>query len=203
MLVVVGGHSRNIGKTSVTAGLIAALPQWNWTAMKITQHGHGFCDEHGRPCDCALANDQPFAIDEETPGNSKNTDSGRFLAAGAKRSYWVRTPAGQLAHALPALREIFAASQNVIAESNSLLQYVKPDLYLVVLDFAVEDFKPSALRNLDRGDALVVLNGELGVPKWSGVSPRLWRSKPRFDAVAPDYVSRGLVDFMAHALQRP
>ena len=46
-LVVVGGHSRNIGETSVAAGLIAALPRYNWTAMKITQHGHGICSAAG------------------------------------------------------------------------------------------------------------------------------------------------------------
>jgi len=40
-LVVVGGHSRNVGKTSVVAGLIAALQELDWTAVKITQYGHG------------------------------------------------------------------------------------------------------------------------------------------------------------------
>ncbi len=42
-IVVVGGHSRSVGKTSVVANLIARLPQLNWTACKITQFGHGFC----------------------------------------------------------------------------------------------------------------------------------------------------------------
>ena len=44
-LVVVGGHSRNVGKTSVVAGLIAALPEFKWTAMKITQYGHNVCSQ--------------------------------------------------------------------------------------------------------------------------------------------------------------
>jgi len=38
-IVVVGGHSRSVGKTSVVAGLIAALREFNWTALKITQFG--------------------------------------------------------------------------------------------------------------------------------------------------------------------
>ena len=37
-IVVVGGHTRNIGKTSVVAGLISALREFNWTALKITQY---------------------------------------------------------------------------------------------------------------------------------------------------------------------
>jgi hypothetical protein len=40
MVIVVGGHSRNIGKTSVICGIIHALPTWNWTAIKITPHVH-------------------------------------------------------------------------------------------------------------------------------------------------------------------
>ena len=47
MLVVVGGHSRNIGKTSVVAGLIRKLRDRKWTAVKITQYGHGVCSHHG------------------------------------------------------------------------------------------------------------------------------------------------------------
>jgi hypothetical protein len=45
MVVVVGGHSRNIGKTSVVCGIIRALPTWNWTAIKITPHEHNTHDD--------------------------------------------------------------------------------------------------------------------------------------------------------------
>src|SRR6266436_5467605 len=54
-VVVVGGHTRNIGKTSVVAGLIAALPERHWTAFKVTQFGHGMCSANGEPCDCETA----------------------------------------------------------------------------------------------------------------------------------------------------
>ena len=109
MLVVVGGHSRNIGKTSVAAGLIAALPQYNWTAMKITQHGHGICSAVGEPCDCAVEYDHPYAISEESaPGAS---DSARFLAAGARRSYWLRTAVGQLGNAVAEIRRIVSPAK--------------------------------------------------------------------------------------------
>jgi molybdopterin-guanine dinucleotide biosynthesis protein len=46
-IVVVGGHSRSVGKTSVVANLIARLPERHWTACKITQFGHGFCSANG------------------------------------------------------------------------------------------------------------------------------------------------------------
>jgi len=191
-LVVVGGHSRNIGKTSVAAGLIAALPRYNWTAMKITQHGHGICSAVGEPCDCAVEYDHPYAISEESaPGAS---DSARFLAAGARRSFWLRTAVGQLGHAAAVIREIVDSSENAIVESNSIMQFWKPDLYLVVVAFETTDFKESALRYLDRADCIVAVGK--GEPQWTGVSRRLWESKPRFPVTPPGYVSANLAQFV-------
>ena len=190
-LVVVGGHSRNIGKTSVAAGLIAALPRYNWTAMKITQHGHGICSAAGEPCDCAVEYDHPYAISEESAPGA--TDSARFLAAGARRSFWLRTAVGRLGNAAAVIRQIVESSENTIVESNSIMQFWKPDLYLVVVDFETRDFKESALRYLDRADCLVSVGQ--GEPQWS-VSRRLWESKPRFPASPPGYVSVELAQFV-------
>src|ERR1700722_9083312 len=185
MLIVVGGHTRNIGKTSVVAGLIQALPQWDWTAMKITQFGHGICSASGKDCDCCLASDHPYAIAEER--RPSRSDTGRFLAAGARRSYWVRTAAGHLENALPAVRDVRAASRNLIVESNSIVEFLTPDLYLVVLDFAQGDFKAPSRRFLDRADACVVIERGVAQPAWSGVALESWDAKPRFTAHPPQY----------------
>lgn len=192
MLVVVGGHTRNIGKTSVVAGLIAALPEFNWTAVKITQYGHDVCSSDGEPCACAAADpEHPFAISEETD-RANGTDTSRFLAAGARRAYWVRTAAGQLGYALPAMRRILETSEHVIAESNSILQFSKPDLYLVVLDFGARDFKPTSLHYLDRADALIVIDRGGAQPAWSGVARQLWESKPKFRVRPPQWVTEAM-----------
>jgi len=199
MLVVVGGHTRNIGKTSVVAGLIAALPDFYWTALKITQYGHDACSTDGTACECAVSDlAHPFAITEETDGTS-GTDTSRFLAAGARRSFWVRTAAGQLAYAMPDLRAILAAG-NVIAESNSLLQFLKPDLYLAVLDYAASDFKQTSLQNLDRADALVVIDRGMTQPQWP-VAPRLWESKNRFLVRPPQWVTEDMAALVRGALK--
>src|SRR5215470_20343630 len=101
--IVIGGHTRNVGKTSVVAGLISALPEFRWTAMKITQYGHGICSANGQACDCATG-DHFWAIAEER-NRGGDSDTSRFLAAGAARVWWVRTEQGRLAEAMPALRE--------------------------------------------------------------------------------------------------
>src|SRR4051794_36423946 len=145
MLVVVGGHSRNIGKTSVAAGLIRRLRDRHWTAVKITQYGHGVCANEGKSCECAPGDSEhPFALTEEY--EPSKTDSGRFLGAGAARSFWLRPPAGELARAATTVQKLLKQSDNVIVESNSILELVQPDLFLMVMDFACEDFKASSLQ---------------------------------------------------------
>src|SRR5215471_6370915 len=113
-ILVIGGHSRNVGKTSVVAGLIAALPEFRWTAVKITQFGHGVCSVNGEDCDCA-GDEHTQAISEET-SHAGDSDTSRFLVAGAERSLWVRTKQGWLAEAMPDLRSRLKDSRNVIME---------------------------------------------------------------------------------------
>src|SRR4026207_2339794 len=108
-LVMVGGHARNVGKTSVVAGIIGGLREFNWTAAKITQFGHGVCSVNGHACGCAVSEHQ-FSITEEHHLHT-GTDTARFLAAGARRSLWVRTKQGELATALPAFKENIEADE--------------------------------------------------------------------------------------------
>jgi len=194
-IVVVGGHSRNIGKTSVVAGLIAALPEMHWTAFKITQFGHGVCSANGEPCDCETA-DHTIAVSEERQGATE-TDSARYLAAGAVRSFWVRTRQGNLAEAMPRIRKELERAENAVIESNSILRFLRPDIYLSVLDPTVEDFKDSARLYLDRADAVLVPEGVLGRPEWKGVSLKLVEGTPVLAMRPPVYVTEEVVRFVA------
>jgi hypothetical protein len=197
MLLVVGGHSRNIGKTAVAAGLIRKLRSRQWTAVKVTQYGHGICSNKGTACGCeadAGNADHPFALSEEYEPNQ--TDSGRFLAAGARRSFWLRTPMGELGCAAAVVQKILAQNTNVIMESNSVLELVKPDLYLMLLDFGCEDFKPSSARYLDRADAFVVVDRGINVPLWAEVAKGVWDKKPQFAVKPPRYVTNDLAAFV-------
>jgi hypothetical protein len=199
-VIVIGGHTRNIGKTSAVAALISALPDKCWTAIKITQFGHGVCSANGEPCDCETA-DHTIAISEERDPAS-GTDSSRYLAAGAARSLWVRTRQGQLAEAMPRIRAEIARCENVILESNSILRFLQPDLYASVLDPEVIDFKASSLRYLDRADALLLPSGALGQPNWTGVSLRMIERIPRFHIAPPTYTSPEFVAFITQKLHK-
>jgi molybdopterin-guanine dinucleotide biosynthesis protein len=200
-IIVVGGHSRSVGKTSVVAAIIARLPQMHWTAFKITQFGHGFCTADGEPCDCQT-DEHTVAVSEERNA-STGTDSARYLAAGAARSFWVRARIGNLAAAMPRLRKELAAAENAIIESNSILGFLRPDLYLSVLDHATADFKDSARLFLDRADALLVhASSEKLAPQWRGVSARLVDGIPRFAIAPPEYMTDAVIAFVQDRLSQ-
>ncbi len=193
-IVVVGGHTRNIGKTSVMEAILRAMPEQQWTALKITQYGHGICSANGEPCDCVTA-DHSLAVSEEHDPVS-GTDTSRYLAVGAVRSVWVRTQQGMLAEAMPRVRKELAAAKNALVESNSVLQFLKPDIYLAVLDPANADFKPTALRFLDRADLLLLTSPLPAKSAWAGVSTALLQRIPRIAIAPPDYFNAAAADFV-------
>jgi len=181
-MVVVGGNSREVGKTAVVAGLIRALPQHDWTAIKLTQYGHGICAADGKECGCA-PQEHPFAVTEET-NLSGRTDTSRFLAAVARRALWVRVRIGMIETVLPALRQAIAEDDAVIFESNSILRFYEPAVYLTVLDPARRDFKESAREFLPRADGIVRLGSPAAQPAWEGISLSVIRDKPVFETPA-------------------
>jgi hypothetical protein len=191
-LVVIGGHSRSVGKTGVVAGLISALPEYDWTAVKITQYGHGICSVNGEPCDCATG-DHSWAISEEH-SRCGESDTSRFMVAGAVRALWVRTEQGHLAEAMPSLRAKIAGAGNVIMESNSVLRFLRPDLYLVIIDPATADFKNSAREFLDRADAIILHQGAAASGR--GISLKPVAGRPVFPISPPDYVTTEIVEFV-------
>ena len=202
-LIVVGGHTRSIGKTQLVCDLIAALPEVNFIAGKITQYGHGVCAVNGEHCGCA-PDEHARAFNWETSTTS-GTDSARFLAAGARRAFWLRTKQGFLAEGMPVLRESLKAVAadsgdtllNMIVESNSLLQFLKPALYLAVLDPRREDFKPTAQSVLDRADAFVVRREiASATTSWPQVSAKLLHARRAFLQTEGEPVPPQLLDLV-------
>jgi hypothetical protein len=200
-IIVIGGHSRSVGKTSVVAGLISALPDCHWTALKITQYGHGVCSANGEACDCAT-DDHSWAVSEEKD-RSGESDTSRFLVAGADHSWWVRTQQGRLAEAMPRIRKILAGAENAIIESNSILRFLKPDLYLTVLDPHTADFKDSAQTFLDRANAVLLHFIENSKdPAWQRVSLKPVIDRPMFEIHPPNYLTTEVVEFVRSRLNR-
>jgi hypothetical protein len=197
-VIVIGGQSRQIGKTSVVAGIIAALPQYGWSAFKITQHRHEL-----EPSGDLSSNGRPWEISEEMErsGRAGQTDTGRFLAAGAEHAFWVRTEPGQLKHAMPMVQSKLAEARNAIVESNSVMQFLQPDLYMVVIDPAIADFKASAQEFLYRADAVIVHGGRDNARTESIKDPAASPERTTFLITPPHYVTQEIIDFVKKKLR--
>lgn len=181
MILCVGGQARKTGKTSVVAGLIRALPEARWTAVKISRHAHSGTTP-GHP-----------VIREQLHPDA--TDTGRFLAAGAARAYLIEAEGEDLAELMSDLRALLGSAENVIVESTSLGAWIRPDLFLMVVDPAVGEWKPAARAQREIVDAYVVVDQGPGAP-----DPRLHASKPCFFVRPPEYVSPELVALVAGRL---
>lgn len=156
-IVVVGGHSRNIGKTSIVCGLLKVFPEYRWTAIKITHHAHAEIGERVQPA-------------SEAGDTALSRDSSRYLAAGAVRSSCMRMDGDQAAIAMSRIQSEIAQSSNVVIESSSILGLLRPDLSLFVLDASVPDFKATAVQFLERADAILVSGGDPARPAWAGLA---------------------------------
>ena len=141
-IIVVGGSGRGAGKTALVCGLIRALHEIPWTAVKITSHVYG----------------QPAPLWEETQAGQE-TDTARYLAAGARRALLVTAGDEALG---PIVQRILAdcpPPAGVIFESNRVLRCVRPDLCLAASSSPFVAQKPSFGLVLERMDAMVELAG--------------------------------------------
>lgn len=184
--IVVGGNSKDIGKTSVVAGIIANFPELSWSAVKISQDKHLF-----------------FEIREEEDQTGAG-DTCRFLRAGAKRSLWIGTKPEMLPKAMPLLQQMIANDPCVIIESNSIIRFIKPDLYLMVLDYSTDDFKESAKQYFDLADAYIFIEPGVGIPLWQEVFFNSLTEKNIFKnifKVAPGkYITPEILNFVRQTL---
>ena len=135
-IVVVGGSGKGVGKTSLVCGLIAALPEFQWTAVKVTSHSYG----------------ASAPVWEETEAGL-GTDTARYLEAGADRALLVASGSGMVP-----LDELWAAvgpGADLIFESNTIAGQVETDLCLGVVGPEAE-VKPSFEPFMRRMDAAVL-----------------------------------------------
>jgi hypothetical protein len=188
-IIVVGGGSRGVGKTSVVCGIIGALREYRWTAFKITPHRHRSEDQVGG-----------WRISEETD-SSGLSDTSRFLAAGAERALLVEVSPSQLPKAMPEVKTLLGKSTNAIFESNRVLNFLQPDRSVAVVDPAAEDVKVSARGFLSRADAVITSRG--GEQGDSGQMKKIMQAldeRPVFLIRPPEYVTPEIIEFVRKAL---
>ncbi len=183
--IVIGGHSRKVGKTSVTEGLIRELHQYPWTAVKISSHWHA---------DPAVTD--AFLIHEESPGSGNSSDTARYLRAGASRAFWMQVRPQHFANALPTLLSIMHSGPYTIVESNAILHHICPELYVMVLRYDVDEFKASARDSLVRANAIIAIDSGESIPAWKDGIRAAMEGIPVFTTPIPGKLPAGFIDFV-------
>lgn len=151
-LIVVGGHSSGVGKTSVIEHILRTRRRReHWAAVKVSAHRHD-----------TGATRAPLV--EETMWPSPLTQSGRYLEAGACRAFLCRAPDSRLPDATAFISGLLAEGTSVIVESNRIARLMSPDLLLFVVAPSIFDWKPSSGPCLTRADALVTGERRAAVP---------------------------------------
>ena len=138
-VIVVGGSGKDVGKTTLVCGVLAALPEFRWTAVKITSHDYGQAEP---------------LVEEMAAGHE--TDTQRFLGAGAARAFLISAGEDELARSVDALRECVGPEAALIFESNRVIELIRPDICLVVVGSAGAIPKASFDAITHRMDAKVV-----------------------------------------------
>jgi hypothetical protein len=101
---------------------------------------------------------------------------------------------------MPLIRKKLEGAENIIIESNSVMKYLRPDVYMTVLDPATEDFKASAQQFLDLADAVILHESVVEQPAWESVSLKPVAARPTFRITPPPYVTPEIVEFVRSKL---
>lgn len=127
--MIIAGNARNVGKTTLATQLISAFAaKYGIVAFKVSTikpkddlwHGH-----HGEPVP------ETYIINEET-GYNGTKDTGRMLAAGASRAFYIRTREAYISIAMEEFLSRIPNDCMLICESRSLGEFVKPGLLVVL-----------------------------------------------------------------------
>jgi len=179
-VVIISGSGRGTGNTAVGCALMAAMPEFSWLAVKVTPHRHDVDEE----------------LREELDFRSEK-DTGRYLAAGARRAFWVSGATDlRTAELVSVARGRASLCDGLLVESNriaagTVARRGEATVSLAVLAGAEAESKASLLECAGRADAVVLVNG---ISSQGFVSP--FARKPVFGLAAGQWAVPELIRFV-------
>ncbi len=147
-MLLVGSTTKGAGKTRLACDIIRLFCKTeDITAIKIT------------PTEEPFLSQDDFLLTEEK-STIADTDSSRFLKAGAKRAFWLKVKKDSLQKGFDALLKVIGPDSIIVCESTSLRKIVEPGLFLIVKRSEERNLKPSAADVIKSADRIVTFDGE-------------------------------------------
>jgi hypothetical protein len=185
-MILVGGQAKNIGKTTLVCNIVAALSQLRWNAVKITTHRH-------EAVGCELRIEGTSWLVWEQISLTTESDTTRFLRAGAEKAFLIEAEDAGLEEAHASLRSLLRENSHVIVESTRTARVLPPDLFLMLINTAETDVKPSAQQQLGNVDIVLLRGEQRPIPEFL---PKILQDKPIFQSL-PSGVDPQLVSLIS------
>ncbi len=133
-MILVGGNSRNSGKTTIACNIISKLSiNQDVIGLKITGIRPGEKDFHGNHSE---ENISGFSIIEEVD-SSAGKDTSRMLEAGARRVFYIRAQDILVRKAILHFISGYTTTEILVCESRNLRDFIHPGLFLMMNRFPV------------------------------------------------------------------
>ncbi len=158
-MIMIGATGRNTGKTEMACRLIKKfISSYTVIALKVTAINKVEEKYHGGDERCGQYSslNGNYSLTEEVSDNLKK-DTGKMLAAGAHKVYWLEVKKEYLAEGFEAFLELINNSQDkiIICESNSLRTVVNPGLFLINQNVQESLIKQSCQNVLSHHDYMI------------------------------------------------
>ncbi len=129
-MIMIGGNSRNAGKTTLACNIISKLSAHHKViGLKVTSIRPGEDDMHGNH---SGDKDEPYTIHEEL-NTASSKDTSRMLQAGAAHVYYIRVSDDFVEQAL---MQFFSVAENdciIVCESRSLRKLIVPGHFVMMI----------------------------------------------------------------------
>jgi len=159
-LLIVGGTGRNVGKTEFLCRLIRKISSTSEIfALKVSAI---FPDEHTFHGDHSDDLTGHYLFEETRRDTPKDTS--RMMQAGACRVFYLRSNDEGILNGYESFKNQLPQGALVVCESNSLVNVVKPGLFILVRA-GQGIVKARAKSLLEYADLVLVSDGESGFPE--------------------------------------
>jgi len=129
-LLMIGGNSRNCGKTTLACNLIRKFAvNHKVIGLKVSNIRPGDTDMHGNHRDEPAGD---FFIMEEFDRET-NKDTSKLLRAGAARVFYIRATDDCLKEAILDFLNKYTDNQPIVCESRSLRDVLEPGLFFMMI----------------------------------------------------------------------
>jgi hypothetical protein len=145
-IIGIGGGGRGAGKTTIACRILESFRGWG--AIKYTKTSF-----------YTSIIDDPYILMKE------GKDTRKFLDSGAEKVIWVQSPFSELGETLPLAVGMLASLEGFVAEGNSLIKILKPDI-VIFASGTDGEIKSGSKRILQMSD-IIISGGRppLGAPE--------------------------------------